>query len=324
MPYPHRLPRRALLAAPLLAPALPRPLRAQAGRPVRLLVGFPPSAIPDLVSRLFAPALSEALGQPVVVENRPGAGGALAAEALLRAPADGQTLMMMAQYLPALPAVQRHVPFDVAEVLPLAGTAQAPLVLLATPDLDVRDLDGFLALARRQGEALAYGHSGLASAPNLAMALLRDSAGIAPLAVGYRGEPEILNGLLTGAVRCGFGFLPGAAAQIGGGRLRGLGITTAERAALLPEIPSFAELGHPAVRIGAWWAVAVPRATPAGIQARIAAAVTQVRALPETRARLQSAGALPLDLEGEPLLAFTAAERDRQLGLFRRLGVQPE
>ena len=134
----------------------------------------------------------------------------------------------------------------------------------------------------------------------------------------------MLNGLLTGAVQCGFGFLAGASAQIGGGRLRGLGITTAGRAALLPDVPTFAELGHPAVRIGAWWAVAVPRATPPAIQARIAEAVTQVRALPETSARLQAAGCLPLDLEGLPLLAHMAAESDRQLKLFARLGVRPE
>ncbi|MDO9709310.1 tripartite tricarboxylate transporter substrate binding protein [Paracraurococcus lichenis] len=318
-PPRRALARRALLAAPLALPAA-----AQTARPVRLLVGFPPSAIPDLVSRILAPALTEALGQPVVVENRPGAGGALAAEALLRAPADGQTLMMMAQYLPVLPAVQRHVPFDVGDVLPLAGTAQAPLVLLVPPGLGVRDLAGFLALARARGESLPYGHSGLASAPNLAMALLRDATGIAPLAVAYKGEPEILNGLLTGAVECGFGFLAGASAQIRGGRLQGLGITAAGRAALLPAVPDFAELGLPAVRIGAWWAVAVPRATPPAVQARITGAVRAVRSMPETRARLGAAGCLPLDLEGAALAAFTAVERDRQLGLFRRLGVQPE
>jgi tripartite-type tricarboxylate transporter receptor subunit TctC len=100
------LPRRTLLAPPLATPAL-----AQPARPLRILVGFPPSAIPDLVSHIFAPALGEALDQPVLVENRPGAGGALAAEALLRAPPDGQTLMMMAQSLPVRPAAQRNLPF---------------------------------------------------------------------------------------------------------------------------------------------------------------------------------------------------------------------
>ena len=152
------LPRRTLLTLPLATPAL-----AQSTRPLRLLVGFPPSAIPDRVARLVAPALTDILGQPVLIENRPGAGGALAAEALLRAPPDGRTLMMMAQYLPVLPAVQRHVPFDPAEILPLAGTAQAPRVR-RVPPAGPADLAGFVALAKARGDTLAHGPSGLASA----------------------------------------------------------------------------------------------------------------------------------------------------------------
>jgi tripartite-type tricarboxylate transporter receptor subunit TctC len=171
--------RRALLATTLTAPAV-----AQPTRPYRLLVGFPPSSIPDLIARLLAPALAEQLGQPIVVENRPGALGSLATEAMLRAPADGQTLLMATQFTAVLPAVLRRVPFDVDEVRLLAGTGQAPLALLVRPDLGVTDLAGFLALARQRQEAMAYAHSGLAAAPNLAMALLSAAAGITPLAVG--------------------------------------------------------------------------------------------------------------------------------------------
>jgi len=196
--------------------------------------------------------------------------------------------------------------------------------VLLVPPAGPTDLAGFVALAKARGDTLAYGHSGLASAPNLAMALLAESAGIAPLPVAFRGEPEVQTALLTGAEPCSFGFLAGASAQIGGGRLRGLGITTAGRAVLLPDVPSFAELGHPAVRIGAWWAVAVPRATPPEAQARIAAAVAQARGMPALRARLQAAGCLPLDLDGPGLLAHMAAESARQLALFDRLGVRPE
>jgi tripartite-type tricarboxylate transporter receptor subunit TctC len=297
---------------------------AQPARPIRLLVGFPPSSIPDLIARLMLPGLAERLGQPVVVENRPGALGALAAEAMLRAPPDGQTLLMATQFTAVLPMVLRRVPFDVAEVQLLAGTGQAPLVLVVRPDLGVTDLAGFLALARQRPEAVAYAHSGLAAAPNLAMALLAEATGIAPLAVGYRGEPEIINALLTDAVQAGFGFLAAAPAQIRAGRLLGLGVTAPERVVQLPEVPSFAELGLPAVRIGAWWAVAVPRATPPEIQVRLADAVLAVRALPEVAARLLGAGVLPLPLEGAELLAFNARERTRHLELFRRLGVEPE
>jgi tripartite-type tricarboxylate transporter receptor subunit TctC len=171
---------------------------------------------------------------------------------------------------------------------------------------------------------VAYAHSGLAAAPNLAMALLAEATGITPLGVGFRGEPEIINALLTGAVQAGFGFLAAAPAQIAAGRLLGLAVTAAERVSQLPEVPSFAELDLPSVRIGAWWAVAVPRATPPATQARLIEAVQAVRALPEVASRLLGAGVLPLPIDGPDLLAFNARERLRHLELFRRLGVEPE
>jgi tripartite-type tricarboxylate transporter receptor subunit TctC len=314
------LPRRSLAAGLALLAA---PARAQAwpDRPLRLLVGYPPGSPPDLIGRLFAPGLAERLGQPVLVENRPGANTALATEALLRAPPDGHTLLMMPQFVPALPAVQRVSGFDVAELLPLAGTGQAPLVLVVPPALGVRDLPGFLALAKARGAGLSFAHAGHAGVPNLAMALLAEATGIAPLGVAFRNT---VVPLLSGDVDCAFGFFPDAVPQIRAGKLVALAVTTPARSPLLEEVPSFAELGFPTVEIAAWFALTVPRAVPGPVQARLTEAVGVVRAAPEVQAKLASAGFAPFTLEGTALQAFALRDRDRHLALFERLGVKPE
>ncbi|MDO9709311.1 tripartite tricarboxylate transporter substrate binding protein [Paracraurococcus lichenis] len=311
--------RRALLGAvALAAPAL---AQSWPTRPIRMLVGYPPGSPPDLIGRVFGPGMGERLGQPVLVENRPGANTALATEALLRAPADGYTLMMMPQFVPALPAVQRVSGFDVADLQPLAGTGQAPMVLLVPPALGVTDLAGFLALARARGDRLGFAHAGHAGVPNLAMALLAEAAGIRPMGVAFRNT---VTPLLSGDVDCAFGFLGDAAPQVRAGKLVGLAVTTRARSPLLPEVPSFAELGIPAVEIAAWFAVTVHRAVPAPLQARLTEAVRQVRAEPEVAGRLEGAGLSIFPLDGAALQDFALRERDRHLLLFERLGVRPD
>ena len=312
------LPRRTLLATPLLIPQA----RAQSWptRPIRMLVGYPPGSPPDLIGRLFGPGLGEALGQPVLVENRAGANTAIATEALLKSPADGYTLLMMPQFVPALPAVQKVSGFDVADLLPLVGTGQAPLVLVVPPGLGVTDLPGFLALARARGDTLSFAHAGHAGVPNLAMALLAEATGINPLGVAFRNT---VNPLLSGDVDCAFGFND-AVPQIRAGRLVPIAVTTPGRSPLLDGVPSFAELGYPMVEIAAWFAVTVPRATPAAIQARLIDAVRALRGDAEIQAKLATAGFSPFPLEGAALQAFALKDRDRHLALFDRLGVKPE
>lgn len=323
MTHPVRPHRRAVLAAAAIA-ALPRAVAAFPDRPLRGLVGFPPGAIPDMLMRLYAPGMGERLGQPVVAENRPGVAGALAAEALVRAPADGHTVLMMPPNITVLPLARRNLPFDVADVLPIAGTATVPLVLVVPPSLGVRDLAGFLRLARERGDRLAYGHSGIIASPNLCMSLLMEATGITPTAVTYRGDPETITGLLSGAVQTGYVFLGGAVPHLREGRLVGLGITSEAREPGFPDLPTMAELGLPQVTFSGWWALAVARATPAEVRERLAAAVRETRRDETVRARLAAVGARPFDLDGDALLGFVARERERMTALYRRIGVQPE
>ena len=306
--------RRTLLASLFAMPALAQ------GQPTRILIGYPPGSPPDLIARLYAPGLSERLGTTVLVENRPGANTAIATEALLRAPPDGTTAMMMPQFVPALPAVQKVSGFDVADLLPLAGTGQAPLALLVPAGRGITDLAGFLALAKREGDKLSFAHAGHAGVPNLAMALLAEATGITPQGVAFRNTTEAL---LNGSVACAFGFFNDAVPQVKAGRLLALASTTAERSPLLPEVPTFRELGYPGVLIAAWFAVTVHRAVPPTAQQRWIEAVRAVRPSPEIAEKMTAAGFAPFTLEGAELLAFAQAERDRHYQLFKRLGVEP-
>lgn len=307
--------RRAFLAATLATPALAQ------SQPTRILVGYPPGSPPDLIGRLYAPGLGEKLGTTVVVENRPGANTAIATEALLRAPPDGTTTMMMPQFVPALPAVQRVSGFDVADLLPLAGTGQAPLVLLVPAGRGITDLAGFLGFARAEGDRLSFAHAGHAGVPNLAMALLAEATGIAPQGVAFRNTTEAL---LNGSVMCAFGFFHDAVPQVKAGRLVPIAVTIPARSPLLPEVPSFAELGYPSVQIAAWFALTVHRAVPAPTQQRLIEAVRAVRPSPEIAEKMAAAGFAPFTLEGAELQAFALRDRDRHYALFNRLGVKPD
>ena len=329
MTGPAPLRRRALLAAGLAAPimaALARPARAQSfpDRPLRGFIGFVPGTIPDLSMRLLAPGMGERLGQPVVVENRPGAAGAIAVEAMLRAPADGHTMLMMPANVLVLHLARRNPGFDVAEILPIAGAVTAPMVLVVPPSLGVSDLAGFLALARERGDRLAYSHSGTVASPNLCFSLLAQATGITPTGIAYRGDPEMITAMLSGATQAAFTFLGSSVPQVRDGRLRALAVTSERRVAQLPDVPTIAELGYPAVTYSGWWAVTVPRAVPAAAQQRLIEAVRIVRALPETVARMEGFGALPLERDGAALQGFAAAEQTRLAALYRAIGVQPE
>ncbi len=318
--------RRIVLSSGGALAVAPRRGRAQSwpNRPLRALIGFPPGTPPDIAMRLLAAPLAERLGQPVVVENRSGASGLIAAEAVVRAPADGSTLLVMPMGMLTQLAMRRAPPFEAAALLPVAGIALAPMLLLTSPTLGVTDMAGFQALARARGTALSIGTSGRVSAPARAMALLAEAAGLTPTAIGYRGDADIATALLAGQLDAGFVFLGPAMEPVRDGRLRGLATTAPARLLAFPGIPTTAELGLAEVDVVGAWAVSVSAETPSGIQAELAEAVRIVRGSAAFRDRLAAAGALPLDVDGAVLRAAFARDRDGQVALLRRMGVEPE
>lgn len=319
----HHLRRRRLVGA-ALAGALPRAAAGQspaARRPLRVLVGFPAGSTPDVFLRMLSEPLAQRLGQAVVVENRPGATGAIAAEAAARAAPDGETLLLMPHSTLLLPAMRRDLPFDpVGDFAPVAGVASAPLLLVVPPG-GPHDLAGFVAAARAAGDRLAYGMSGVGASPHLAMALLARAAGFAPTEVVFRGDPEIFTGLLSGQVGAAFALAPTALALVREGSLRALGATSRARLPALPEVPTMAEAGWPDVTLASWWGLVAPRGTPPGAVERIAAALRPALAAPGFGGRLAAAGAEVLDLGPAPFAAFIAEERRRLLAIYAGLGI---
>ena len=286
--------RRALLLATLAAPAA----RAQAGfpsRPIRLLVPYPAGGGTDIVARLLAEAMRDELGQPLVVENRPGAGGNLGAEAVVRSAPDGHTLLVTAGGLAIAPSVQRALPFDPRRDLAgVALLATVPLLLVVRPDSPLRSVADLLALARARGNAAAYATFGIATPPHLVGERIGQQAGATMTHVPYRGGaqamPDLLSGALDVAIMDAVSMVPHVAA----GRLRALAITGPVRSPALPDLPTLGEAGVPFDAVG-WHAAFAPAATPAPVLARLNGAFTRALALPRIREAILAGGSLPIE-----------------------------
>lgn len=295
--------RRTLFAAPLLMPfaaGAQTARRAWPDRPIRFIQGFGAGGATDIIARLIAPAMAAAFGQPMVVENRPGAGGTLAAEQLARAPKDGHTLMLINNGFAVGAAMYRRLPYDpIEDVAPVSLVCAVGLVLVAGP-AGADSIADFADLRRRaqaQPERLNVGTVGVGSTQHLVAEAVQAAGGFRLTHVPYRGTPAALIGLRNNEVQVQVEPISAVLGQIRDGAARPLAVTSRERSALLPEVPTIAELlGQPDFDIQTWYAVAAPAGTPADIIARIDEVTRQVTAMPEIRARLEELGVAPRSL----------------------------
>lgn len=301
-----RVSRRALLAAAALAP-LAAPASAQTTRrtwperPIRFLQGFAAGGATDIIARLLAPAMAAEFGQPVVVENRPGAGGTLAAEALARAPKDGHTLMLINNGFAVSAAMYRRLAYDpIADVEPVSLVCSVGLVLLAGPEGTPGVIGDFADLVRRaraEPERLNVGTVGVGSTQHLVAEATQAAGGFRLTHVPYRGTPAALIGLRNAEVQVVVEPISAVLGQIRDGGARPLAVTARERSPLLPGVPTVAELlGQPDFDIQTWYAVAAPAGTPADILARVDEVTRQVTGTAEMRARLGELGLAPRSL----------------------------
>ena len=313
-----RLARRALLFAPMV---LPLSARAQ-DRPVRLLLGMPAGSTPDLLTRLLAERLQAGIGQTVVVENRPGAAGNLAAAALARSPADGGTLGTL---LGATLAINRHLypdlPFDPArDFTPLLRFARFPGAVLVPPDAPVQAMAGLGPWLKGLGRPALCATPGAGTVPHLAAEMLTRALGAPAEMVHYRGDADALRDLAAGRVQLMVAPLPAALRQMEAGRLRGLAVTAAERSALAPSLPAVAET-LPGFVAESWLALGAPAGLPPAVALRL---VTQALAAledPALRERFAGLGAeIPAE-QGEALAAVIAVEDARWGGVIRAAGI---
>ncbi|MFT4192566.1 MAG: tripartite tricarboxylate transporter substrate binding protein [Comamonas sp.] len=282
-----------LAASPALAQAAAGSTAPDAWptRPVRLLVGFPGGSSPDLTARLIAEPLAQALGQPVYVENKPGASGNIATDAVAKA-TDGHTLgLMINGNMTIARLLNPHTPYDpLKDLAPISLIGSAPLVLTATHGVAFRDIADFFVAARQAGDRWSYGSPGIGTVSHLGMELLAAKSGIQPVHVPYAGNPQVVNALITGELQLAL-VPPGLALpQAQAGKVRLVGITSKGRSAVAPGVPSLAEGGIPDYQVEVWNAVAGPAAMPAARAQRLSRLVNDILRRPEIREKLLAQG----------------------------------
>lgn len=281
--------RRAVLGATLAMPFAGAAL-AFPDRPVRLLVGFPAGTGPDLVARLMADALREAWPGGMVVENRPGAAGHIAAQEGVRAAADGHTLLFSEiGQLAMAPNTFARLSYDPRQLAPVARVATADFAFVVPTALPVTDLDGYVAWAKQRPQVF-MGTFGAGTLGHFGAVMLAQQAGFTQESVHFRATGEGMTAILGGEVQGMFGSIALVAPQVRGGRLRALATTGATRSPLLPEVATMAELGRPGLGFESWFGVTAPVATPAPVLATLEAAILRAIASPANRTRMEEAG----------------------------------
>lgn len=321
------LTRRAVLAAAAIG--APLPLRAQGGfpsRPITVIVPNPPGGGSDFAARLFQEGMQAALGQPVVVENRPGANGNIAISAVTRAAPDGHTLLLQYNgYHAGNPAMMQNLTWDPIRDLSIVGMAtMAPHVIIVAPNLPVNSLQDFIAHARANPGKLNYASSGNGSIQHIGGVLFARAIGAEMVHVPYRGAAPALQDVAGGRVEMFITTPSSAVALIQGGRVKALAMASARRAPGLPDVPTTAEAGLPGFTLDAWFAFAVPAATPAAVQERLNAAIRGVADTASVRQRAEQGGASTAAMTLPELDALARREVAELGAVIRSAGITIE
>ena len=307
-----------LLALLWAAPSLAFP-----EKPVRVVVAFSAGGVTDIVTRTLAPKLAERWGQPVVVENRPGAGGSLAAASVARAPADGSMLLVHSSGYAINAAVNPALPYDPRrDFVDVAPLASQPMVLVVNPASGIRSVGELIAAAKARPGALAYGSAGVGSGAHFNGEKFRLDAGVEVLHVPYKGGVDAINDTAAGRLAFTFNTITLALPYIRDGRLAVLGVSSAQRSALLPDAPTVAEAGLPGFEFTFWNGLWAPAGTPAAIAEKIAADLAQVVAAPDVRERLAALGAEPMAMAPAEFARFVRREIDNAERIARISGIR--
>ena len=317
----------ALAALTASACALPGPVGAQDAyplRPVTLIVPFPAGGSTDLVARLVAEKMSQELGQQIVVDNRGGAGGNVGSAAAAKADPDGYTLLMGTVATHALnPALYKNMPYDpVKDFAPVSLLVVVPNVLVVNPEFPAKSVAELIELAKAKPGEYSYASSGNGTPLHLSGELFKSMAGIDIVHVPYKGAGPALIDVMGGHVPIMFDNLPSSTEHIKAGKLRGLAVTTAERAPSMPDLPTVAESGLPGYETYTWNALFAPAGTPPEVIARVNEAAVKALADPEVQAKLQGFGATVVASTPEELAAHVQAELTKWAPVVKASGAQ--
>ncbi len=295
-------------------------------RPVQLVVPFPPGGAVDIVGRLIGKPLCDALGQPVVVENKAGAGTIVGAAFVANAPADGYTLLISSgSTFTGNPALNPRLPYDpVRSYEPIGMVARVPLVLLAHRDVPARNLAEVIAAVKRTPDKFSYGSFGNGTTGHFAGELLWAATGVRPMHVPYRGSAPAMADLMGGQIPFTVDTVAAALPQLKAGKIKAIAVMGATRATQLPDVPTVAESGFPGFAADSWLAVVAPRGLPADARARLQKALGEAMAAPEVRSKLIASGLEPAYEPADAVQSRIEDELPRMRAIAQRANIRPE
>ncbi len=292
-------------------------------KPITLVVPFPAASTPDLVTRAIAQKLNEAWRQPVVIDNKPGAGAIIGTEAVARAAPDGYTLLIHTASHAIAPSMYKKLSYDsVKSFSPISMLAYVPNVLVVNPSLQVKNVKDLVALAKKQPGKLDYSSSGPGSPAHLAGELFKTMSGTDIVHIPYKGSPQALTAVLSGETIMMFSPVPIALPHIRSGKLRVIGVTTAKRSKVVPDLPTLAESGLAGYEVTQWYAMQAPAGTPKDITAKINAEVRRILAMPDVVEKLSTQGAEPGPSTPEALEAHVKSEIAKWAKVVKASGAQ--
>jgi tripartite-type tricarboxylate transporter receptor subunit TctC len=315
--------RWCLILASLFAPLAAAQQAAYPSKAIRIIASQAPGGGIDSVCRIVAPKLSESVGQPVIVDNRAGANGSLAAELTAKSPPDGYTLMLGAVgNLGTNPLFYKQLGYDpLRDLAPITSAVSSVNVLVVHPSVPAHSVKDLLALARKRPDALAYGTSGTGGAGHLAGALFQRLTRTQLLHVPYKGGGPAMIDLIAGQTQLGFASQPSSAAFIRDGKLRALAVTTAKRSKLFPQLPTIAEAGVPGYESHAWYGFVVPTKTPQQVVARLNQEIIRILGLPDVSQALLAQGLEVWTMTPEAFGAYIRSEAEKWTKVIREAGI---
>ena len=318
-----------MLALALVAVAVVPQVRAQAAypsKPIRLVIGFAPGGAADQVARAMNDAYSKALGQPVVIDNKPGNGSSIAAELVAKSAPDGYTVLIASpSSISVNPALNPKLGYKPADLLPITKITTSPLVLAVNPDTGIRSVPDLVAAAKKDPGKLNYSTSGNGSAPHLGAALFTLITGTQMTHVPYRGGALAVQSVMAGDTQLTFGTAPSVLPQANGGRLRALAVSTRDRSPLVPELPGMKEAGLPDYHLEFWYGVFVPAGTPPAIVNRLYEATAAAMQQPGVKASLAREGTeVSLSASPEQFAGFLVEDGKFWVRLVKSANVKVE
>jgi len=294
-------------------------------RPVRMIVPYPPGGSLDITMRVLGPKMTEVMGQNVIIDSRPGADGNIGTELVARAPADGYTVLIHAVPLVVNPSLRRKLPFDVnKDFIPVSLLTASPLVLVVNPSVPVKSVKELVALSKKHPGKVTYASAGNGSNLHMAAELLNNLAGTKMLHVIYKGGGPALVAVLSGEVDLSYLNIAAIMSYAKSGRMRALGITSAQRSPLMPDLPTIAESGVPGYEFTSWAAALVPAGTPATVVATLYDAFAKALRSPETEKRFSEQGVVIVASSPDEFAKFFKTELARWAKVVKETGIKAE